>query len=290
MKDCPPDKILNPESNRCVSRTGAIGQALLAKESTMKSATTSKSVELAPCSKRGFKQVTGTCWFTSTINTLVLGQQSSKHLLHLYNALSDDDRERITEPTELACPTKPKRDYILGYFHRFYTSQSFDHAESLIPKMFKEKSIQKQGGKFPVQALESMLKECFPANDVLLIKNAEHIKAPSKPCKFCVFYNTADSLMDPTEIPRKLRGDLVLDSCCIYMAYKDIKEEPHVICGFRCGNKDYVYDSNMDEPMQINWTQRSVSLKSMLDKYNIELYKSPLKSVGIMYLLYTKTV
>ena len=29
MKDCPPDKILNPATNRCVSKTGAIGKKLI---------------------------------------------------------------------------------------------------------------------------------------------------------------------------------------------------------------------------------------------------------------------
>ena len=31
MKDCPPDKILNPATQRCVSKTGAIGKKLMAK-------------------------------------------------------------------------------------------------------------------------------------------------------------------------------------------------------------------------------------------------------------------
>lgn len=31
MKNCPPDKILNPLTNRCVLRTGAIGKKILAK-------------------------------------------------------------------------------------------------------------------------------------------------------------------------------------------------------------------------------------------------------------------
>ncbi len=29
LKECPPDKILNPKTNRCVSKTGIIGKKLL---------------------------------------------------------------------------------------------------------------------------------------------------------------------------------------------------------------------------------------------------------------------
>ena len=29
MKECPPDKILNPKTNRCVSKTGKVGMALV---------------------------------------------------------------------------------------------------------------------------------------------------------------------------------------------------------------------------------------------------------------------
>jgi len=36
MKDCPPNKILNPATNRCVSLNGAIGKKLIKPKSPVK--------------------------------------------------------------------------------------------------------------------------------------------------------------------------------------------------------------------------------------------------------------
>ena len=43
-KECPPDKILNPETKRCVSKTGAIGKKLM-KEKKQKSKSPKKETK-----------------------------------------------------------------------------------------------------------------------------------------------------------------------------------------------------------------------------------------------------
>ena len=46
MKDCPPDKILNPSTNRCVLKTGAIGKKLLMMMETRKPKKPQKSKKI----------------------------------------------------------------------------------------------------------------------------------------------------------------------------------------------------------------------------------------------------
>jgi hypothetical protein len=41
-KKCPPDKILNPETNRCVSKTGKIGKDILKKQASRRRSSKSK--------------------------------------------------------------------------------------------------------------------------------------------------------------------------------------------------------------------------------------------------------
>ena len=62
---CPPDKIINPVTNRCVLRTGRIGKALLNDQQVPTSTTNN-----IKCPKRGMMQILGTCWFNSIINSL----------------------------------------------------------------------------------------------------------------------------------------------------------------------------------------------------------------------------
>ena len=50
-KDCPPNKILNPKTNRCVSKTGAIGKSLLSSGTNIKKTDTKQPPVKCPANK-----------------------------------------------------------------------------------------------------------------------------------------------------------------------------------------------------------------------------------------------
>jgi hypothetical protein len=66
MKNCPPDKILNPLTNRCVLRTGAIGKKILAK---MNAKSAKGSVSLTPTVKSAYKSAKGSVSLTPTVKS-----------------------------------------------------------------------------------------------------------------------------------------------------------------------------------------------------------------------------
>jgi len=73
MKDCPPDKILNPLTNRCVLKTGAIGKKILA--NINKSAKSSAS--LTPTVKSSYKSAKSSVSLTPTVKSSYKSAKSS---------------------------------------------------------------------------------------------------------------------------------------------------------------------------------------------------------------------
>ena len=290
---------IDPTNKTYVSssnKTRTIGKKLSTKygsKSPQAECNAAKDSTDSPDCRRGFKQLKDTCWFTSTLNSLVLGKISSRHIKNIIPS----KKEEVELPNN-QCPIKVSRDFILEYAHRFYnpSPENIQHAENLIQHVVKNNSI-KDGGIFPIKVLKTLFDECF-RDQYIMIRTEQHIDTPKDipdDCKFCVFYNRSESVMNTTNISPKLRGtDFVLDSCSIYMRFT--RGDPHVICGFNCKNKDYVYDSNMNDPLQIDWSKTATSLTNKIRCYSSKFYegrsssRSRLSSADFMYIIYTKTI
>lgn len=104
-KECPSDKILNPQSNRCISKTSAKGKTL------------------AICTIPGLNQLSGTCWYNSIFNIFIMSTRTNEYMMKKYKKLSKSDKTLITN-MEIN-PTKCSRTYLkYHYFYKYFLKYS----------------------------------------------------------------------------------------------------------------------------------------------------------------------
>jgi hypothetical protein len=151
VKTCPEGKIFNPNTNRCVSKTGKIGLALLAnkkvpiktqKEKPIKihkeSKESNEKIKLISygCKKIGMTQTMGTCWFNSICNNLLLSQNCYSYFMHRYNELSIDERQAIEKKNDdSSCPLKLKIHHFYRFFYTYNKAKS--NPKNIFSKMYR---------------------------------------------------------------------------------------------------------------------------------------------------------
>lgn len=118
---CPADKILNPATNKCVLKSGKIGKELMARENHT-------------CFEVGLLQTTGTCWFNTIVNGLILSDKIYKLLLKKYNKLSQKEKAGLGL-VDAACPLHFKKLYFYKIFHQFVIGT---HAKVLNSPIYKD--------------------------------------------------------------------------------------------------------------------------------------------------------
>lgn len=316
-KQCDDDKILNPITNRCVKRDGVIGKKFLAamqlkpetpkqespKPETPKSVKSQSPKHETPliklsnkeitmkCLRKGLKQITGTCFFNSALNGFILSQNGSKHFKQVYDDLSNDEKKELIDIDLNTCPLNLKKMYVLKYMSQFFNEieplfsyNKQNHAELLIEKLLTpgNKILQM----YPIESMTKILSSCFDKSEYSIYNKTEVImNMPKLTDKFCIYYYDKNILMPIPAIPEKV-GKLSLDNCCIYMNFS--KGDPHVISGYKCNKKEYIYDSNMNHAVQVTWSKLVTkwSLKKALEKYASKFYKERLISAGFMYICY----
>ena len=300
IKTCKKDEILNPITNRCVKKNGKIGQKIL---SNMQ------------CIPMGIKQNTGTCWFNSALNGLLLSEHGSlvlKQVLmselrllspedaqYVYNSLSDDD----------TCPLHLNRLYIFRYFVRLFCLQpmSYDknHAIDIMRKMnINEKPLWVVEGGYPQSAIQQILSFLFKRQLRMLhyaplktINNNINTRGSVVDTTFIVFKNS--TLENPLykggfslDIVHKTilvnNVEFVLDHASIIVGLKTFGQ--HSIAGYSCNGKYMIYDANIYWKIDQDWTIGNVNVKndkSFID-YVTNVYNTSIQSVEYGYICYVR--
>ena len=306
--ECPPDKIRNPVTKRCVLKTSKIGKELLDKKNLLeKKIKQFLSKTDAYCPTHGFRQTFGTCWFNSIINSLMLGERSAYHFRTLYNEYSKKEQKLISKEIDKderdTCPRKLNKIYILKRMYpiilapeNIHMTEKSDLAVEMINKLnIRSPYWNRMIGFVPTIGTERLMKCCFNEYEYILstieeIKNKSLFLADlTKDLKYIILSNdllkTININKDNDKFVGKLKiqneldhtvqvsdnivDDFILDACIISFSTKSYK---HVISGYQCGGKYFIYDSNAMTSFEFDWTQPDMKLSSL--PYYSHTYKS----------------
>jgi len=197
------------------------------------------------------KQITGTCWLNALMNALLLPEMSKEIMLQnlkLYQ--SDKDRLPVTQllanrkdisiqnmlssviynihVKKIKLPNRNNVDFMNVLASRMKHLINGIHEKEEEKKSDKE--WLKYGEELSLKKTQEVFKYIFEHYIPFYSKNYEIVE-----------YKTGDRI-------DKIRGDKSLISCIITVP-------GHIVCGFMCGTKEYIYDSNVTSHFfEDNWT------------------------------------
>jgi hypothetical protein len=278
------------------------------------------------CSTGKLIQFTGTCWINGILNALLLPKSSRKYMIEqCYKNIKAGDKKNKTELYDIY-DTRDELTYsnILSsiIYHIFIkkelpssfkslTSSKNDFILSFADKM-KRSYVEKNYTEAQIQMLKSEKKEeskYYNTNDVRF-----GIGGNAGCCILSVKEILSNYLKDfqytyrmfVTEFPVKYTIDelakikkptlekRIKKGSSYYQLSSSIllqNEGRHVICGFICEGKEYLYNSNIKRAIECNWS--SYDFQGYID-YHIEHYSETypifLKDIKTLYiesLIYT---
>lgn len=266
-------------------------------KSAKSSSSSFKNVVQGPssiCMRRGLRQIAGTCFFNSVINSLMLGENSSLHFKKLYADLTEEEKKMIDDIDLQTCPLNIKKYYILKYMVKFFNEvepdisyNKRDHGKLLLERVHSLKSV--KGNAFKIKNIDSLkkvLSSCFDESEYSIYNFMTQLAnmKPKETDKYCIYNNELSELTVINKVPQAF-GKHKLDNCCIILTFKS-GANPHIICGFKCSGNYYIYDANMDSSLKLDWS--SGNLKTLLNGYIIKNYQDELISASYSYLCYVK--
>jgi hypothetical protein len=306
-KQCSDDEVLNPKTGRCVQKTGKIGKALLL-QSENKANVVPKQANEGPdlpkkglqhkCVLRGMRQITGTCWFNSIFNCLVLGGLSGQYFVNIYNSLPIQERKEIEKNAVVTgtCPININLKYLLRYMLPILKSRTniysvTNRPEQLIDlmKVRKSPNWKKKYG-YEINAAVSNV-----FNAVLNKDEYKIVRIPTlpqfKPSPNKTFYVVDTKLRLASTDILKFEEPWELDSAILYLQFKT-KGVGHVICAYVCNEKEYIFDSNDMQKINLKWRNRPLKdieksiKKTILDEQYRRGPAGEIVSVQFSHLIY----
>jgi hypothetical protein len=235
------------------------------------------------CSSGKLIQFTGTCWMNAIMNALLLPRISRKRMIEQckFNIKHASPNNRI------------KYTLSLNNLYKYRNNLTSLHIiNAIIYNIFIKKQRLKREAKtdpsknFMLLLAYKAKKEAFNNNLNLLNKYQLHLKTDKKNIDFGnggfqdlpfeVLNNINNLYFTNNNILLINRGDLgistpnggikkeinkggriyKLSSCYIRLFLTN--SERHAICGFICGDKEYIYDSNTQHAIESNWTNKHI--------------------------------
>jgi hypothetical protein len=214
------------------------------------------------CLVAGFRQLSGTCWFNTGLNALVLGGRAGAFFRELSKTSKVPASAHFANGA--ACPRKLTKDLVLGYMSRVFRNDfsvtpggryAKNHAARMLGKLGHIDGVNATGGK-PLYGLMKILGVAVPKSAYTLVTGAMGVYETTDPAvKFVVSAPPGDSYYTWGNAPRKKLGKFNLDSAAIAIMFTDAEGvmRGHAIVGFFCGGFPYVFDSNRSTVLQVDW-------------------------------------
>lgn len=273
LQECPDGKILNPKSNRCVSKTGVIGRRL--------------TTTTFNCNTPGLNQISATCWYNSIFNAFIMSQRLNAYMMDKYAKLSQVQKDKIAkmnfDPDK--CEMEIKLHYFYKYFLRYSSQrQAGQHVDIRILradvpfKMINLMSIRKTPnwnknvGYMPQIAIAKLARHLFTPAEFILSEYPD-ISISAKKAKFICFNDKVRQSSVDWDMLRKKYNQFDIECASLGIIYKDKYGNiyAHAILGFVCNNKKYVFDSNNTYVEEVNWTNSDEFEQFAEQKYkNVE--------------------
>ena len=273
------DPTRNPKTNRPIKAGAAVHAALVRrcggvapplrshpiapqkqKKSPRRAATGAQTRD-ATCQKLGLRQLSGSCWFNSSLNGFVLGGRSRKIVETLARADRTPGRFAI-----FSCPRVVTKSYVFSYVRRVLDDRfertpggryPKNHAANLAVRLGHTPARLASGsGGDPVRAVKSILKAVFEPQTYRIFETPGEVAKIADPLVFFAAVAARPGMHYPFGVPLPLTaGAFSIDHVVMNVNFtkSDGTLSGHAVVGFFCGGKAYVYDSNRMELMKFDW-------------------------------------
>jgi hypothetical protein len=267
------DQRVNPVTGRAIAPGGAVYEKLKKACSERRSPGSATAPGKKPSPKSaeplrqtclgvGLRQLSSTCWFNAGINLLVLGGRSGA----FFRELSAPARVPASAhfANGRACPLKLTKDLVLGYMRRIFHGEfsatpggryTRNHAARMIGKIGHIENVG-EGGGVPIHGLKKILGVTLPKTSYAILGDPYKLETAERDVRFGAIAPLTDIYFPWGYAPPMRVGGFHLDSVVIALLYKRSvtdKTRGHAVVGFFCGGKPYVFDSNRDTVLNIDW-------------------------------------
>ena len=209
------------------------------------------------CGVPGLSQKQNTCWFNSAFNGLILASYTSSMLLA--------DMKKLTVPEILdleknfqtpdVCPIRLSKKYIYStalrlHYGTYDPNENSNDSANLVGKVFTPGKLatpvaQGAVGHTTKDAIHQLLTRLFGKNSFEEVEFPIEKHQLSK--KFAIVYFKNPGKLH--ELSRKYQGYNL--SHAVYML--KTASGMHVSCAYICDDGYFVYDSNKQFPVKVNW-------------------------------------
>jgi len=230
------------------------------------------------CRDIGMRQTIGTCWFNTIFNTLLLSSNCFKIFLEKYYELPVEERKSIEKvPILNTCPLKLMGSHFYRYFYKFYKEEINQDTIGPNRTKYAEKLVEVAGirstpnwTKKPGYMTQLAIEKLYP----LILKKEEYIiynyltysaEIPKPSVKFVLLRYNVDTIFasNPSLIMPTFTflhpNAWILDHAAIH--FYDSVVGAHAICGYKCGDDYYIFDSNLTHVFKVNWTNIKILQK-----------------------------
>jgi hypothetical protein len=242
------------------------------------------------CASRGVGQRSSTCWFNSALNGFVLGSMTSNILLQDIKRLDPEQLKDVRKATHTdTCPLSLTRKYVYSYLLKLHENKYRPLIQNegvkflkrnFTPGKLPEKVTKGKIGYFPMKAIEQLLSRCFGPESFKTMEMIDFRKASDADGKRFVVCSEVYTiwLAKPSVENYKL-------SHMVY-AIKTTTGGYHASVAFVCDGERYLYDSNKEDVLKLDWTNKKN--RDALMNYSTVGSVKPKELFGVQYALYVK--
>lgn len=219
------------------------------------------------CSRRRLYQITGTCWFNTNLNEMILGKHLKQLLVSKYFTLYETNAKQQSLfklyyslfDTD-SCPrgnSKEIKDMLYAIVQQFAVYGDSVHSETNIIKnlLARTLAMPEDIGYDAVEGMKKIFGYMFDTSEYefltgISLSELNNLGSGVQSTSLVIVYGAAALYFEDntSEVPRSITANgntYVLDSA-------GISNKGHAIVGFFCGSVPYVYDSN-NIIAQTNW-------------------------------------
>jgi hypothetical protein len=242
------------------------------------------------CAPRGVGQRSSTCWFNSALNGFVLASITSNILLQDIKRLDQEQLKDVRKATHTdVCPMQLTKKYVYSYllklhekkYKPLYLNEGIKFLKrDFTPGRLPEKVIKGKEGYFPMKAIEQLLSRCFGPESFKTMEMIDFRKASDADGKKFVVCSEVFTiwLAKPSVENYKL-------SHMVY-AIKTTTGGYHASTAFVCDGERYLYDSNKENVLKLDWTNKK-NRDALMEYSSTPSFKAK-ELFGVQYALYIR--
>jgi hypothetical protein len=254
------------------------------------------------CEDKGFMQQSSTCWFNSVLNALIMSEGIGDIIREKVEELPKSVLKgfELTGRKKESCPLQPGKSHVLKYAYRYFAG--LDHlltpttknrplsAVDAVMASPELMSIRRTGtgGFFPQRATGAILGAFFKPKEVAITtwQNANHtvtrdtrIISFQFPKRNGRHIELRDALKKRTKPKTLSSGDIKfeLSSAVATIAFE--RGTAHAVAFFKCGGRDWMYDSNLKKSVRIDWSDGLTKLAEKKMRAYYEKRYGPVRKI-----------